>query len=113
MWNVWLGFWDRATRSRAVRQIAALRYQEWQDRIAALLIGAQETGEISRAIDPIKEALCIISLIDGIGARVLLTGGELPAGRQGELVDALIDSLSGMRPQAVETGRKRVRGRRA
>jgi hypothetical protein len=35
----------------------------------------------------------IVSLIDGIGVRVMLTGGEISAKRQKELVDSLIDNL--------------------
>jgi len=92
-WNVWLGFWDRATHNRAVRKITDLRYQEWQGRIAELVKGAQSAGELSPRVDPIKAAQSIISLIDGIGVRVLLTGGEMSAKRQKELVDALVDNL--------------------
>jgi AcrR family transcriptional regulator len=92
-WNVWLGFWDRATHNKEVRAITELRYKEWQDRIATLVKGAQATGELSAKVDPIRAAQSIISLVDGIGVRVLLTGAEVPAKRQKELVDSLIDNL--------------------
>jgi AcrR family transcriptional regulator len=92
-WNVWLGFWDRATHNADVRAITELRYKEWQNRIAVLIKGAQEEGEVSPKVDPIRAAQSIISLVDGIGVRVLLTGGEMSAKRQKELVDSLIDNL--------------------
>jgi AcrR family transcriptional regulator len=106
-WNVWLGFWDRATHNKEVRAITELRYKEWQDRIATLVKGAQATGELSPKVDPIRAAQSIISLVDGIGVRVLLTGAEIPAKRQKELVDSLIDNL----PHAM--GRKAAKGKRA
>lgn len=92
-WNVWLGFWDRATHNKEVRDITEQRYKEWQDRIATLVKGAQATGELSPKVDPTRAAQSIISLVDGIGVRVLLTGAEIPAKRQKELVDSLIDNL--------------------
>lgn len=104
-WNVWLGFWDRATHNRAVRKITEIRYTEWQNRIAALVKGAQDAGELSPRVDRIKAAHSIISLIDGIGVRVLLTGGEMSAKRQKELVDALVDNL----PHTTPTKRKKAK----
>jgi AcrR family transcriptional regulator len=92
-WNVWLGFWDRATHNKEVRAITELRYKEWQNRIATLVKGAQATGELSAKVDPVRAAQSIISLVDGIGVRVLLTGAEISARRQKELVDSLIDNL--------------------
>lgn len=92
-WNVWLGFWERATHNKDVREITELRYKEWQNRIATLVKGAQATGELSARVDPVRAAQSIISLIDGIGVRVMLTGGEMSAKRQRELVDSLIDNL--------------------
>jgi AcrR family transcriptional regulator len=92
-WNVWLGFWARATHNKDVRAITELRYKEWQGRIATLVKNAQAEGEISPDVDPIRAAQSLVSLIDGIGVRVLLTGAEVSARRQKELVDALIDNL--------------------
>jgi AcrR family transcriptional regulator len=92
-WNVWLGFWDRATHNAEVRAITELRYKEWTDRLATLIKGAQNEGEISPKVDPIRAAQSLVSLVDGIGVRVLLTGGEMSAKRQKELVDSLIDNL--------------------
>ena len=92
-WNVWLGFWERATHNSEVRATTELRYKEWQNRIATLIKGAQAVGELSPRIDPIAAAQSIISLIDGIGVRVLLTGAQMSAKRQKELVDSLVDNL--------------------
>ncbi len=92
-WNIWLGFWDRATHNKDVSAITELRYKEWQGRIAALIKGAQAAGDISNGVDHIRAAQSLVSLVDGIGVRVLLTGGKLSARRQKELVDALIDNL--------------------
>lgn len=92
-WNVWLGFWDRATHNDEVRAITEVRYKEWTGRIAELVKAAQKTGELSAKVDPLRAAQSIVSLIDGIGVRVLLTGGEMSAKRQKGLVDALIDNL--------------------
>lgn len=92
-WNVWLGFWDRATHNADVRAITELRYKEWTNRIADLVKAAQTIGELSPAVDPVRAAQSIVSLIDGIGVRVLLTGSDMSAKRQRELVDSLIDNL--------------------
>ena len=101
-WNVWLGFWDRATHNDEVRAITEVRYKEWTGRIAELVKAAQKTGELSAKVDPLRAAQSLVSLIDGIGVRVLLTGGEMSAKRQKELVDALIDNLphSNAKPRA-------------
>jgi AcrR family transcriptional regulator len=92
-WNVWLGFWDRATHNDEVRATTEIRYREWTNRIAGLVKAAQKAGELSPKVDPVRAAQSIVSLIDGIGVRVLLTGSDMPAKRQRELVDALIDNL--------------------
>lgn len=92
-WNVWLGFWDRATHNKEVRAITELRYKEWTGRIATLIKDAQAAGELSPKVDPVRAAQSVVSLVDGIGVRVLLTGGEMSAKRQKELVDSLIDNL--------------------
>ena len=92
-WNVWLGFWDRATHNKDVRAITELRYKEWQGRIATLVKNAQAAGELASGVDPVRAAQSIVSLVDGIGVRVLLTGAEISAKRQRELVDSLIDNL--------------------
>jgi AcrR family transcriptional regulator len=92
-WNVWLGFWDRATHNAEVRAITEVRYREWTGRIAELVKNAQKAGELSPRVDPMRAAQSIVSLIDGIGVRVLLTRSDMSARRQKELVDALIDNL--------------------
>ncbi len=46
-WNVWLGFWDRATHNDEVRAITEIRYREWTNRIAELVKSAQKSGELS------------------------------------------------------------------
>lgn len=106
-WNVWLGFWDRATHNDEVRAITEIRYREWTNRIAELVKSAQKSGELSPQVDPVRAAQSIVSLIDGIGVRVLLTGSDMTAKRQRELVDALIDNL----PHS--TKRKTDKGARA
>jgi AcrR family transcriptional regulator len=92
-WHVWLGFWERAMHNAAVRELTEIRYREWTNRIAELVKNAQKTRELSPKVDPVRAAQSIVSLIDGIGVRVMLTGGEMSAKRQKELVDALIDNL--------------------
>jgi AcrR family transcriptional regulator len=107
-WNVWLGFWDRATHNAEVRAITELRYKEWTGRIADLVRAAQAIDELSPAVDPVRAAQSIVSLIDGIGVRVLLTGSDMSAKRQKELVDSLIDNL----PHAVRRKAPRVKATR-
>ncbi len=110
-WNVWLGFWDRATHNKDVRTITELRYKEWQGRIATLVKNAQAEGEIASDVDPVRAAQSVVSLIDGIGVRVLLTGGEISARRQKELVDALIDNLPrSARRTGTKTARTKANG---
>ena len=116
-WNVWLGFWDRATHNDEVRAITEIRYREWTNRIAELVKNAQKSGELSPHVDAVRAAQSIVSLIDGIGVRVLLTGSDMSAKRQRELVDALIDNLphstklktdKGARPSARGNGAART-----
>jgi AcrR family transcriptional regulator len=109
-WNVWLGFWDRATHNKEVRAITEIRYKEWTDRISTLVKGAQAEGELSPKVDALRAAQSIVSLVDGIGVRVLLTGGEMSAKRQKELVDGLIDNLPhSTRPNAAKSKRASTR----
>ncbi len=106
MWNFRLGFWDRASHDKTVQTTIESRYREWHRRIARIIRKAQATGDLAPEIDPMRVAQGIVSLVDGIGVRVLLTGVRIPAKRQQELVDELIDNLprpaSKKRPRAAE-----------
>jgi AcrR family transcriptional regulator len=93
MWNFRLGFWDRASHNETVRATIDNRYAEWQYRIARIIRRAKAAGELAAKVDPIVTAQALISLVDGIAVRVLLTGGRIAAKRQKELVDGLIDNL--------------------
>lgn len=90
-WNVWLGFWDRSTRSPAIHQLTTERYAEWTGRIAGMIANAQAAGELSPSIRADAAAQAIVAMIDGIGVRVLLTNTPISQARQKEMVD---DSLA-------------------
>ena len=105
MWNVWLGFWDRSSHSSKIRQLTKARYEEWMDRIAHLVQGAQAAGELSDMIDPARAAQAVVAMIDGIGVRVLLTGITISPSRQKEMVDDWLSQLP--RPALTTASRAR------
>ena len=105
MWNVWLGFWDRSSHSSKIRQLTKARYEEWMDRIAHLVQGAQAAGELSDMIDPARAAQAVVAMIDGIGVRVLLTGITISPSRQKEMVDDWLRQLP--RPAVTTAARAR------
>jgi hypothetical protein len=70
-----------------------MRYFEWLDRVAMLVEGAQASGELSTDIDPKLAAQTIVAAVDGIGARVMLAGYDIPARQQRAIIDNVIDNL--------------------
>ncbi|MCG8406178.1 MAG: TetR family transcriptional regulator C-terminal domain-containing protein, partial [Phycisphaerales bacterium] len=65
----------------------------WHDRILRLLTEAQSLNEISADLDIEKTANSLVSLVDGIGVQVLLTGGKLSSKAQIALVDFWLDLI--------------------
>lgn len=92
-WKIWIGFWDRSLKNPKVHKQTTERYVEWRTRILRLLKEAQSTKEISGALDLEKTADSLVSLVDGIGVQVLLTGGKLSSKAQFALVDHWLDLL--------------------
>ena len=65
----------------------------WLARIRRLLKGAQEAGEISRALDVDFEAKAIWAYSAGIGQLSLLHSGLLPVDAQKQLISAYLEKL--------------------
>ncbi len=93
-WKVWLGLWLRSTKNREVGSLMERQYLEWLDRIAMLVEGAQETGELPADLDPKVVAHSIVAVVDGIGARVMMVGSDMSARQQKALVDLVIDRFA-------------------
>lgn len=92
-WKIWIGFWDRSLKNPKVHKQTMERYTEWHDRILRLLKEAQSLNEISADLDIEKTANSLVSLVDGIGVQVLLTGGKLSSKAQIALVDYWLDLI--------------------
>lgn len=107
-WNVWMGLWQRAQKNREVGNLMQRRYIEWLDRVAMLVEQAQEIGEVDGELDAKAAAHTIVGVVDGIGARVMLVGADIPAKEQQALVDMVIDNL----PRATDKPDKSRRKRR-
>ena len=81
-WKVWLAYWGRAPHAPVLAQIHRDYYAEIENGLAAQF---QSTHP-----DPTLAAAAIISAIDGIGTRATLEPELWPAGRQEQLLAALI-----------------------
>jgi AcrR family transcriptional regulator len=92
-WRVWLGLWQRSGQNREVGNLMQMRYFEWLDRVAMLVEGAQATGELAADIDAKLAAQTIVAAVDGIGARVMLAGYDIPSRQQKAIIDNVIDNL--------------------
>jgi AcrR family transcriptional regulator len=91
-WNVWLGFWDRATQSPDVKAMMQNRYTEWTNRLVRIIEAGQEAGELPKDVDAHRAAQGAVALVDGIGVQVTLAGRKLTARHQRQLVDDWIAS---------------------
>jgi AcrR family transcriptional regulator len=91
-WNVWLGFWERATQSPDVKAMMQNRYTEWSNRLVRIIQAGQASGEFPSDIDASRAAQGAVALVDGIGVQVTLAGRRVPARHQRQLVDDWISS---------------------
>jgi len=91
-WNVWLGFWERATQNADVRAMMQNRYTEWNNRLVRIIEAGQEAGELPRDVDAHRAAQGAVALVDGIGVQVALAGRKVTARHQRQLVNDWISS---------------------
>jgi AcrR family transcriptional regulator len=98
MWRIWVGFWERSSYNPDVARVMRLRYDEWRNRLAALIRRAQDQGEMPSDFDADLAAQELIALIDGIAVQVLLGVGKIPAARQREMIETRIAVMTQGRP---------------
>lgn len=97
-WNVWLGFWERATQSADVRAMMQNRYIEWNHRLVRLIEAGQDAGAFPKDVDAHRAAQGAVALVDGIGVQVTLAGRKVTARHQRQLVDDWIASTFRLPP---------------
>jgi AcrR family transcriptional regulator len=70
-WVVWSELWRSARFDETLRQQLHDADREWVAQVCALLHEGIADGSIDAAIDVDDTAICLISVVDGLGTRVL------------------------------------------
>lgn len=71
-WRVWLAFWGAGNMNKALVTEHQARYQEWHrllENVVTLVMSKQAGG------NPKMVALHLITLVDGFGIQIAMTGG--------------------------------------
>ncbi len=105
-WRIWVGYWERSSYDAEVARVMGLRYDEWRDRLAAILARAQAEGEVAPDVEVQHAAQSLVAPIDGIGVQVLLGVGRIPPARQRAMIDLWLETL-GRRGGDMERARPR------
>jgi AcrR family transcriptional regulator len=92
-WKIWVGYWERSSYDPEVARVMRLRYDEWRNRLSALLARAQAEGDVAEQVNVAEAAQNLVLLVDGIGVQVLLGVGRIPAARQKALFDLWLETL--------------------
>jgi len=93
-WRIWVGFWERASYNPDVARVLRERYDEWRNRLAAIIRRAQAEGQVPPAVHAESAAQEIVALVDGIGVQVLLGRGRMSVARQWQIVDTWLGALA-------------------
>ena len=90
MWFAFLGLaLTRPSLARAQRQA----YRAWRTLVADALRNARERGELDAQVDPDREAVALVALVDGLAVQASFEPRALTRGRQLELLDARLAEL--------------------
>lgn len=92
-WLVWMAFLYKAALKESFSQMHADLISGWLDRIEALLIEAQESGEIRLDRATEFEAMALWVYSAGIGQQGLLHPAMFPPSVQKKLISAYVEKL--------------------
>lgn len=91
--SVWLAFLSRAVVDADLAAFVRRAWAGTHDLIVGQLRSAQKGGEISGSLDPEREAVALVSLIDGLASHLML--GHYSGDEALAAVDAHLDRLFG------------------
>lgn len=109
-WRLWFSFWERSVVSEEIRKLIHNAYAELHRRYRRLIRNAQEAGDISSEVDVARAAGGLISLMDGVGVQVTLSGQKVSAKRQMQYVEDWIGGVLKPLPQKGEPSASKKRG---
>ncbi len=92
-WRVWLAFTAAALPDRRQSAKHAELYARMRDIWANVLAELQRSGAISADLDPVIEADCLLSLIDGVGVQALISPDVFTPTHQLSVLDAYLRKL--------------------
>ena len=85
-WQVWAVLAERATRSEGLSAVAQARDEAWYDFASSVLRRLRRARAIDPRVDPKKEAMIVVALIDGIGFDAAFNPARWPPRKQREIV---------------------------
>jgi len=88
-----ISFWGRALGNPDLRTVQNAEFDRFARRLRAHLAEARELGELRDGVDLDVAAHQLLVLIDGLSAQRVLYPGQVTAGRQREMLGAVLDSF--------------------
>jgi len=88
-----ISFWGRALGNPELRTVQNAEFDRFARRLRVHLAEAREPGELRDGVDIDVAAHQLLVLIDGLSAQRVLYPGRVTAGRQRQMLGALLDSL--------------------
>jgi AcrR family transcriptional regulator len=88
-----ISFWGRALGNPDLRTVQNAEFDRFARRLRAHLAEARGLGELRDGVDLDVAAHQLLVLIDGLSAQRVLYPGRVTAGRQRQMLDALLDSF--------------------
>ena len=92
-WMVWMTFLYKAALQESFAAMNKELIDGWLERIAGLLLQAQQLGEISSALKPREEAMAVWAFSAGLGQVGLLQADALAPALQRKLIRGYLDKL--------------------
>jgi len=92
-WRVWLCFLSRAVADTALARINNGYYDEFRERLAAILKEEQAAGRLNRDIDRDVTAEAMIAVVDGLGVHAALEPDAWPPERLQKQLEATLRPL--------------------
>jgi len=97
MWDVWLGFMERARSDKGMRGMLRSYYKSYRTMFRKLIRQAQKMGEVAADIDPDVAASSAIMLIDGLCVQAFAGGLVTTPAAKRKHIDIWIEAM--LRPR--------------
>ena len=91
--RVWFAFLGLALTRPSLARAQRQAYRAWRTLVADALRNARERGELDAQVDPDREAIALVALVDGLAVQASFEPRALTRGRQLELLDARLAEL--------------------